>query len=217
MKIRKFYQNELKKNKLSKHKYINFFNFIWIIKSKFNLKNSEEFFCEVQNQITRIKKIISYKEDKAANGLSEICRKASMSDYKIMLSGQGPDEIFSDYGFLGNKFNSNSSFGGNFPEKLDDIFPWPNFFKNTMELYLMKEEMVAGSYGIETRYPFLDLQVVQEFLWLDQKLKNKIYKSPITNYLLDNSYPFHEKKIGLNIYKNVNLFDKIIHKLFNYK
>ena len=30
----------------------------------------------------------------------------------------------------------------------------------------MKEEMVAGAYGIETRYPFLDRDVVQEFLWL---------------------------------------------------
>ena len=32
---------------------------------------------------------------------------------------------------------------------------------------LMKEEMVAGSYGIETRYPYLDRFVIQEFLWLD--------------------------------------------------
>jgi len=33
-----------------------------------------------------------------------------------------------------------------------------------MESYLAKEEYVGGAYGIESRYPFLDKKVVQEFL-----------------------------------------------------
>ena len=41
-----------------------------------------------------------------------------------------------------------------------------------MEMYIAKEEYVAGAFGIETRYPFLDVQVVQEFLWLLPELKN---------------------------------------------
>ena len=204
-------------NVKSIHKYINLYNFLWIIISKFNLKNAEDFECSVENQKSKIKKFVSYKSDKAANGLSEICRRAKRDGYKIMISGQGPDEIFSDYGFNGNKFNSNSSFGGFFPKELKSIFPWPNFFKNTMELYLMKEEMVAGSYGIETRYPFLDIKVIQEFLWLDVELKNQIYKAPLSNYLEINNYPNHKKKLGFNIYEKINFFDKIIHKIFSYK
>ena len=59
-----------------------------------------------------------------------------------------------------------------------------------MVSYLAKEEYVAGSYGIETRYPYLDKYVVQEFLWLDSKLKNSKYKSVLDNYLTISKYPF---------------------------
>lgn len=34
------------------------------------------------------------------------------------------------------------------------------------EDYLAKEESTAGAHGVETRYPFLDRGLVQEFLWL---------------------------------------------------
>ena len=66
-----------------------------------------------------------------------------------------------------------------------------------MESYLAKEEYVAGAYGIETRYPFLDIDVVQEFLWLTPELKNRYYKSVLHDYLSHNNYPFKEgEKIG---------------------
>ena len=35
-----------------------------------------------------------------------------------------------------------------------------------VEDYLAKEESTAGAHGVETRYPFLDRGLVQEFLWL---------------------------------------------------
>ena len=59
-----------------------------------------------------------------------------------------------------------------------------------MESYLAKEEYDAGSYGIETRYPYLDKYVVQEFLWLDASLKNSKYKSVLDDYLTTSEYPF---------------------------
>ena len=63
----------------------------------------------------------------------------------------------------------------------------------------MKEEIVSGTWGIEGRYPFLDKQVVQEFLWLSNDIKNSNYKSVIHNYLIKNNYPFVVKeKIGFN-------------------
>ena len=119
-----------------------------------------------------------------------VCDHARKEDKKFYLSGSGSDEIFSDYGFNGEKKFMHSNFGGLFPEDLSTIFPWASFYGSTMVSYLAKEEYVAGSYGIETRYPYLDKYVVQEFLWLDSKLKNSKYKSVLDNYLTTSKYPF---------------------------
>ena len=140
---------------------------------------------------------LSLIDDNGAKHLSHVCSYAKMDGKKILLSGQGADEIFSDYGFNGVKKYSHSNFGGLFPDDLNTIFPWPSFFNSSMESYLAKEEYVAGSYGIESRYPFLDLQVIQEFLWLKPELKNSHYKSVLHQYLYMNDFPFTEnEKIG---------------------
>ena len=90
-----------------------------------------------------------------------------------------------------------SNFGGLFPDDLSTIFPWNSFYGSSMESYIAKEEYVGGSYGIEVRYPFLDKKVVQEFLWLDVKLKNSVYKSPLDYYLVNNNYPYNKgQKLG---------------------
>jgi asparagine synthetase B (glutamine-hydrolysing) len=126
-----------------------------------------------------------------------LCSYAIKDRKKILLSGQGADEIFSDYGFGGIKKYKHSNFGGLFPNDLSKIFPWPSFFNSSMESYLAKEEYVAGSYGIEARYPFLDKNVVQEFLWLSPTLKNSKYKSVLDIYLKQNNFPYSEsEKIG---------------------
>ena len=140
---------------------------------------------------------LSLIDDNGANHLSHVCSKAIKEGKKIFLSGQGADEIFSDYGFGGIKKYNHSNFGGLYPDNLSTIFPWPSFFNSSMESYLAKEEYVAGSYGIEARYPFLDKKVVQEFLWLNTDLKNLNYKSVLYNYLTKNNYPFtKDEKIG---------------------
>lgn len=138
-------------------------------------------------------------EDNGAIGLGIICKEARPLDELIYLTGSGADEITSDYGWNGVRHYRHSTIGGYFPDDLSTVFPWRNFFSNTQKAYLRKEEYVAGTYGIEGRYPFLDKYVVQEFLWLSNELKNKWYKSPICNYLKNNNYPFDEnKKIGFN-------------------
>lgn len=135
--------------------------------------------------------------DSGSNGLSMVCERARSLGARIMLSGQGSDEIFSDYGFGGQKIYAHSNFGGQFPEDLSSIFPWNSFYGSSMESYLAKEEYVAGSYGIEARYPFLDRQVVQQFLWLTPRLKNSFYKAPLHHYLTTHNYPFApNQKIG---------------------
>jgi asparagine synthetase B (glutamine-hydrolysing) len=127
---------------------------------------------------------------------------ASKHGYRLHLSGHGVDEIMSDY--RGSKI---SNFGGKFPEQLEKIFPtapsdikavWNNFYNNINAGNIRREEFICSLFGIETRYPFLDKYVVQEFLNLDIKLKLRFYKAPIKEYLEKNKYPFDVgRKAGL--------------------
>ena len=136
-------------------------------------------------------------DDHGAGSLTFICDKAIRDGNKVYLSGSGADEIFSDYGFAGVKKYQHSNFGGLFPKNLSDVFPWASFYGSSQETYIAKEEHVAGSFGIETRYPYLDKYVVQEFLSITSDLKNSKYKSVLYNYLNQNNYPFCEnEKIG---------------------
>jgi asparagine synthetase B (glutamine-hydrolysing) len=136
--------------------------------------------------------------------MSFIFRQSSAKKQRVYLSGQGGDEIYSDYGYNGKKFYKHSQFGGKFPKDLAQIFPWRSFYGGTQLSYLSKEENVSGLHGIEGRYPLLDKYVVQEFLWLVPDLKNKYYKGPIHAYMEQNHYPFDENvKIGFEA--DVNL------------
>jgi asparagine synthetase B (glutamine-hydrolysing) len=136
-------------------------------------------------------------DDHGGGSLAFICEHAIKDGNKVYLSGSGADEIFSDYGFQGVKKYQHSNFGGLFPDDLSTVFPWASFYGSSQETYIAKEEHVAGSFGIETRYPYLDKYVVQEFLNLTAELKNSKYKSVLYNYLTQNNYPFCEnEKIG---------------------
>jgi asparagine synthase (glutamine-hydrolysing) len=135
-------------------------------------------------------------EDPGAIGLYHILDSAKNKyNTKIVLSGQGSDEIMNNIQTYGFKTKNPERF----TDSLKEIFPWGNFFYGSQWSYLMKEECIAGSLGIETRYPFLDRNLVQEYLHLSPDLKNKSYKSPLNEYMSKNSYPFIEEKIGFNI------------------
>ena len=133
-------------------------------------------------------------KDWGSNWYAILCNIAKNFDCKVCLSGGGADEIISDYGFGGVKKYQHSNFGGLFPKDLKSVFPWASFYGSTMESYIAKEEYVGGSFGIEVRYPFLDKQVVQEYLWLSQDLKNKVYKAPIDYYFNQNNIPYEKDK-----------------------
>jgi len=140
------------------------------------------------------------KGDQASVGLSAICHRANIDNRRIYFSGQGADEIISDYGFRGRKIYKHSGFGGLFPDDLNGFWPWYSFYDGTQVQYLNKEEYVAGHFGIETRYPFLDNDVVQEFLWLSPKLKNSKYKSCLDEYLKVNNFPYESgEKRGFHV------------------
>lgn len=191
-----------------------------IINQRHNLINNSDIIKLTQDEYNNMNNIIynrcedfeykdkyknyNIKSDKASIGLGIICSRANQEGYKIYLSGQGADEIISDYGFNGHKIYDHSSFGGYFPNNLKGFFPWHSFYDGTQVQYLNKEEYVAGAFGIETRYPFLDTQLVQEFLWLTSNLKNKKYKSALDEYLVRNKYPFQQGiKTGFQANKNL--------------
>jgi asparagine synthetase B (glutamine-hydrolysing) len=185
-------------NHKSNHQYISPSDMITKKARKYINENVEELYYKTYSLKGDYNEFsLSLHDDSGSTGLSMICEEARLNNCKVYLSGQGADEIISDYGFNGQRIYPHSNFGGYFPEKLEDIFPWPSFYGSSQESYLMKEEHVAGSYGIEARYPFLDKRLVQEFLSLSDKLKNYAYKSVLRAYLEKNEYPCKfDEKIG---------------------
>ena len=141
--------------------------------------------------------------DKASTGIAYIFEIAKEEGRSVFLSGQGADEIYSDYSL----FPRQSTFKGKYPDKL---YEWPNFRQHMQLQYLTGLEEVASVYGMEIRYPFLDINLIQEFLWLKVELKNKNYKAPLFEYLIKNNVAFDkESKKGFRpIYSKI--YDKVL-------
>lgn len=150
--------------------------------------NAEEFFYRIRKDWGLVQ--TSYKKDYAAKALSYICSLAHAEGRKVCLSGGGADEILSDYSLI----PCQSEFKGRFP---DHLVQWTNFTDSCQYSYLGKEEIVGGSWNVETRYPFLDTAFVQSFLSLSAELKNRNYKAPLHEYLMRERFPFQPGvKIG---------------------
>lgn len=153
-------------------------------------KHTDPFRYTIRSSSSDYTEYIPLADDGGSIWLSHVCRQGRRYGRRIYLSGMGADEIFADYGYGGRKLCRHSNFGGLFPDDLTAIFPWLSFYHSTMESYLAKEEYIAGSYGLEARYPFLDKAVVQEFLNLSAALKNSAYKSVLHHYLTAYHFPF---------------------------
>lgn len=141
-------------------------------------------------------------KDESSIGIGIMCKNAKKHGVKILLSGSCADGILSylDWEHYPIK-ESPEKFENLFPKDLSSIFPWQNFFYGSREAFVSQEEFVSGMYGVQVRYPFLDTALVQEFLWLDYKLKNKNYKAPIHDYFERNEFPFEIKKTGFFLRK----------------
>lgn len=132
-------------------------------------------------------------DDGGMYGVATYSKLASDEGRKVALSGQGADEILSDYSL----YPGQSELKGRFPAKLSK---WRNFDRGCQESYLLKEEYAGGAFSIETRYPFLDRDLVQRFLDLTPAAKNRYYKAPLREYLVRNRFPFKEgEKIGFSV------------------
>jgi asparagine synthetase B (glutamine-hydrolysing) len=124
-------------------------------------------------------------QDKASPGVAFMFEAAKSEGRNICLCSQGGDETISDYALFPNQ----STFKGVFPDKL---FEWDNFRRGMQEEYLNEIEDIASLYGVECRYPYLDVELAQEYLWLSVELKNLYYKAPLREYLIRNRFPFDE-------------------------
>jgi asparagine synthetase B (glutamine-hydrolysing) len=121
-----------------------------------------------------------------------IHRKARKNKHLVALSGQGADEIFADYYNEGASCKM-SELKGNWNNLKK---PWKNINGGWNRVFLGAAERIAGLFGIETRYPFLDFDLVQEFVNLRPKLKGKEYKAPLTACLRKLNFPHHFRKQG---------------------
>lgn len=122
---------------------------------------------------------------------------ASKNKIKIILTGSGSDELFSDYGTNNKKLKPHSQFGGKFPEELQTIFPWHLNEDYPMSYDVPIVDYIDGLYGIDTRHPYLDRKLFQTWLNSDLKIKNASYKNWLGEYFKLNKYPYApNQKIG---------------------
>lgn len=159
---------------------------------KFLLENSEKYLLINTDSKFQNFSDPDFRNSSGYIGFAIICKRARKDNNLICLSGQGGDEIFSDY-FNLNANPAMSEIKGNWNNITK---PWTNFYSGWNRVFLGGTERIAGLFGIETRYPLLDFDVVQEFLNLHPTLKSKLYKAPITNRLDELNFPYHSRKQG---------------------
>ena len=131
---------------------------------------------------------ISGMDDPGTLGFAAVLNyfKEHHPETRVVASGHGVDDVMSNiqrytFGLPNPKV---------FPENLDSVFPWENFYAGTNSSYLAMSESIGGAFGFEMRYPYLDLNVVQGFLSLTPNLKNQHFKAPLTYFMTKHAYPF---------------------------
>ncbi len=132
-----------------------------------------------------------------------IAKIARSKNELVSMSGQGADEIISDY-YNEHTHSRRSYFRGQWEKA---TAPWPNFYGGWNRLFLEASERIVGHYGIETRYPFLDHGVIQAFLNLTPNAKKKRYKACIAHRLEQRNYPYHDRKLGFSGFDKAELDD----------
>ncbi len=143
------------------------------------------------------------RDDPASIGAATIYKHAHNNNFRVMLSGQGGDEIYSGYGAFGSRDNTSRYQIQYSPDtQLGDLFPWVHLEGGRMSQFLLKEEVIATRFSIEARYPFLSTESLDVFLQFRlQDIANN-YKGPIEVLLEEHEFPFDNSRIkrGFNPY-----------------
>jgi hypothetical protein len=74
-----------------------------------------------------------------------------------------------------------------------------DFFTQMLYPLLWSNVVIDKAYGIETRYPFLDVRVVQEYLYLTDSMKDVVRKAPMEHLLALNDIPVMKNAPGFHI------------------
>lgn len=148
----------------------------------------------------------------SAFGLWKLAQEARADGIKVVLSGEGADELFGGYvRYVPNEFNRKAR---EVYPSYTALFPYKDMLKeefdgNMRELLRMGDRM-AAAWGIENRCPFLDRRVVEFAVRLPMEHKIKGYETKrVLRALLKRrkpDYQFEEKKglyVGVNGYLGV--------------
>lgn len=111
---------------------------------------------------------------------------------KIVITGNGGDEIYNDWQRqqLGHTWSKTN---GSFPSSLQLVWPWHNF-NGRMQLNNTRIDFLAGYFGVETRNPLTDIDLVQAWINTTSQKKNS-YKSWMKIYMDQEKYPYTMKKV----------------------
>jgi asparagine synthetase B (glutamine-hydrolysing) len=122
--------------------------------------------------------------------LGAIFRRARTLGLLTQITGQGADEIYTDYSSGSMRM---SSLKADWSRSTQE---WPNFRNGWQAVFLQTSERIAGAFSIESRYPFLEANSAQAFLRLSLDDRYRRLKEPIIRRLEDLGFPFHEVKQG---------------------
>lgn len=144
---------------------------------------------ELQFLSKNMENFITFFNENGVCQISKLLRTVKKNGLDVFITGQGSDEILTNY--------KNYSFYENL--NLKETFPWPNVYEGKNRKFIDEFEYVGGCYGVEVRYPFLDKNFVQEFLNLTNKLKQTNFKSVLTAYMSHYNFPINLNKVGMGI------------------
>lgn len=140
----------------------------------------------IQNKVS-IDNIDKFEEIGLVNkAIVQIAQIAKNLGKKVVLQGNGADEIISNYMQKSNiKINTKNFW----KEDLELIFPYSNFYDGQMRRIIDSFEFAFLMNGIELRNIFLDKKLTQEWFSLSCELKNKSIKLPLKGYLYYRNIP----------------------------
>lgn len=129
-------------------------------------------------------------------GLVSICMYMNSLCKEVLVTGQGADEIIDNYIHKYKTLGKPSVKMLSWPDNLKSFFPYDHFYDNRQRKLIDDHEFCCLSYGIETRNPFLDKKLAQEWLSLDVKLKNYETKSPLKTFLRKRGISISKTTLG---------------------
>ena len=142
----------------------------------------------------------------SAFGLYKLAEQVSRTPARVVLSGEGADELFGGYvRYIPHTIDQEArrhfpSYPTYFPRARDlNSILWEDFTGNLRELLRMGDRM-ASAWGIENRCPFLDKRIIEFAFSLPQEMKIQGFDTKrILRRILERRVPSyrHIEKVGL--------------------